>query len=236
MRLTSIYGIYLSCLQKEVDMPRIILWLYLVVAIVNLVAKILPHEELERFSKPVLMPLLIFYVYKESIGKTTAKTLLLCLALLFSWLGDVVLLQQGNDIYFMAGIGLFLIAQITYVVVLRKATYQKPTIDIVSLIPFLLYGALLFYVLLPAGDFTIPIIVYGLVILMMTYSAYSRKNLTSVESFKWAFIGSILFVLSDTLLAINSFKMELPYAGFFIMLTYIAAQYLLVKGLLKHVD
>lgn len=217
-------------------MPRIILWAYITVSAANLVAKFIPSSDLDQFTKPLLMPLLLFYIYRESIGKTTLKVLLLAVAILFSWFGDVVLMYQSNELYFMAGIGLFLIAQITYVVVLRKAAYQTPQISIMSAIPFLLYGGVLFYVLLPAGDFTIPIIIYGLVILSMTYSAYIRRNLTSVESFQWAFWGSVLFVLSDTLLAINSFKSEFAHAGFFIMLTYTAAQLLLVKGILKHAD
>ena len=217
-------------------MPRTILWVYAIVTIVNLSANFLPYPELEQFSKPLLMPLLIFYVYRSSIGNTTKKVLLLNVALLFSWLGDVVLMYQENEMYFIAGIGLFLVAQITFVIVLRKATYQQPQLNVMSLLPFLIYGGLLFYVLLPAGDFTVPIIVYGLVILAMTYSAYQRRNLTSKESFQWAFLGSVLFVLSDSILAINAFKTPLPYAGFFIMVTYCAAQYFLVKGLLEHAD
>lgn len=216
--------------------PRILIWLYIAVSAANVVAKFIPSDELERFTKPLLMPLLIFYVYRESIGKTTLKTLLLCAALLFSWLGDVTLMYQSNQTYFMIGIGLFLIAQIIYIITLRNATFQTPQFNILSAIPFLIYTGLLFYVLLPAGDFTVPIVVYGLVILTMTYSAYLRKEKTSAESFKLAFLGSVFFVLSDSILAINSFKEAIPYGGVLIMSTYCAAQLLLVKGLLKHVD
>ena len=217
-------------------MPRIIVWLYLAATAVNLVANVLPSEELNRFTKPLLMPLLLFYIYRRSIGNTTAKVLLLSVAILFSWFGDVVLMYKSNEAYFIAGIGLFLVAQITYVFVLRKATYQRPKIGLRSLLPFAAYAAVLFYVLLPAGDFTIPIIVYGVVILLMALSAYSRRERTSHRSFQLAFIGSILCVLSDSILAINAFKTPIPYAGVFIMATYCAAQLLLVEGLLDHAD
>lgn len=217
-------------------MPRIILWLYISVSATNIVAQVIPSEELDRYTKPILMPLLLFYVYKKSIDNTTAKVLLLSVAILFSWFGDVVLMYQSNDMYFISGIGLFLVAQITYTVVLRKATYQKPKVSALKVLPFLAYGAILFYILLPAGDFTVPIIIYGIVILIMMVSAFLRKNLTSGNSFKLAFIGSVLFVLSDSILAINAFKTPIPYSGLFIMSTYCAAQYFLAEGILAHAD
>lgn len=216
--------------------PKIILWLYFGACIANIIAQIIPSEELDRYTKPLLMPLLLFYVYKKSIGNTTARVLLLSVAILFSWFGDVALMYQTNDLYFIAGIGLFLVAQITYTIVLRKATYQKPKFDLIKSLPFVMYGVLLFFILLPAGDFTIPVVVYGLVILLMMISAFSRKDHTAYRSYILAFIGSILFVLSDSILAVNAFKTAIPYAGFYIMSTYCAAQYLLAEGILSHLD
>lgn len=217
-------------------MPRIILGLYLAVSLANLSAEIIPSEELARYTKPLLMPLLLFYVYKKSIGNTTMKVLLLGVALLFSWFGDVVLMYQSDDLYFIAGIALFLVAQITYTIVLRRSCYQVPSIRIVRTLPFILYGAVLFYILLPAGDFTIPIVVYGVVILFMVVTAFLRKDLTSYKSFQLAFIGSILFVLSDSILSIHVFNTTVPYSGVWIMGTYCTAQYFLAEGILAHAD
>lgn len=217
-------------------MPNLIFWIYIAVSAANVISKVIPLEELDQFTKPLLMPLLMLYVYKSSIGNTTKRILLISLALLFSWLGDVVLMYQADPVYFMGGIGLFLAAQITYVVVLRKSTYQKPQIDLMKVLPFVLYGVLLFYVLLPAGDFTIPIVVYGSVIMIMVIMARLREGHTSQVSYRFALYGSLLFVLSDSILAFNSFHTAIPYAGVFIMSTYCAAQLLLVVGLLKHAE
>ncbi|WP_421764186.1 lysoplasmalogenase [Ekhidna sp.] len=217
-------------------MSRYVLWIYLLVSIANLIAKVIPSEELNQYTKPLLMPLLILYVYKSSLGKTTARVLILCVALLFSWLGDVVLMYQEDPTFFMIGIGLFLIAQVTYIFILYKSTYQKPTLNLLQVAPFIIYAILLFYILIPAGDFTIPIIIYGLVILTMAIMARLREGHTVQESYKFAFWGSLFFLLSDSILAINSFYSAIPLAGVWIMSTYCAAQFLLVKGLLKHVE
>ncbi len=217
-------------------MPNLIFWIYIAVSAANIIAKVIPSEELNQFTKPLLMPLLMLYVYKSSIGKVTKRVLLLSIALLFSWLGDVVLMYQADETFFMAGIGLFLIAQITYVVVLRKSMYQKPNIQLMKILPFILYAGILFFNLLPAGDFTIPILVYGSVIMTMAIMASFREGNTAQDSFKFALWGSVLFVLSDSILAYNSFHTAIPYAGVWIMITYCAAQLLLVKGLLRHVE
>ncbi len=217
-------------------MTKTIFWIYIGVSVANVISKIIPSQELDQFTKPLLMPLLIFYVYRSSIGKTTIKTLLLSTALLFSWLGDISLIYKSGDTFFMVGIGLFLIAQILYIVTLRKSSYQSPRPTIVQMIPFVLYAGLLFYLLLPAGDFTVPIVIYGLVIVMMAITARSREGNTSQESYKLALAGSIFFLLSDSFLAFNSFKAEIPYAGVLVMSTYCAAQLLLTQGILKHVE
>jgi len=47
-------------------------------------------------------------------------------------------------------------------------------------------------------------------------------------------IGALIFMLSDTMLAINKFLEPIAYANVLIMITYIVAQYLIVSGLIKH--
>ena len=51
-------------------------------------------------------------------------------------------------------------------------------------------------------------------------------------SFLLVFIGSVLFVISDTMLALDKFYVEFSLAGFWITITYIAAQYLIMRGLI----
>lgn len=217
-------------------MPRMLLWIYAAVAVANVYANLIDSQEIEQFTKPLLMPLLIFYVYRSSIGKTTARILLLSAALLFSWLGDLVLMYQADQLYFMAGIGFFLIAQILYIVVLRKSMYQVPSPKVMHVLPFVAYAGILFYLLLPAGDFTVPIMIYGLVIMVMAITARIREGNTSQESFRWALYGSLFFLLSDSILAFNAFQSPIPFSGIWIMGTYCAAQVLLVLGLLKHAE
>jgi len=46
--------------------------------------------------------------------------------------------------------------------------------------------------------------------------------------------GAILFVISDGVIAVNKFAFEVPGERILVMSTYIAAQYLIIRGLLEH--
>jgi uncharacterized membrane protein YhhN len=50
---------------------------------------------------------------------------------------------------------------------------------------------------------------------------------------QYVFIGAIVFVLSDSILAVNKFYNPIQKSSFIIMLTYLVAQYLIVNGILK---
>jgi uncharacterized membrane protein YhhN len=62
--------------------------------------------------------------------------------------------------------------------------------------------------------------------------ALNRKGRVNKRSFQLVFIGSLLFVISDSMIAVDKFYGEIPQAGFWIMLTYISAQYLIMRGLI----
>jgi uncharacterized membrane protein YhhN len=74
------------------------------------------------------------------------------------------------------------------------------------------------------------------VLTLMVLNAVFRYGRTSSAGFWFALAGAVLFMISDSLLAINKFMNPLPQASLFIMLTYIAAQYLIVEGILRHVE
>ena len=102
-------------------------------------------------------------------------------------------------------------------------------------LPIVLAGTGLVVVLMPAlGSLQIPVLVYGLVIVLMVMTALFRYGRTSPASFWLVFGGAILFMISDGTLSVNKFLAPVPYASFCIMLTYIAAQFMIVRGIVLH--
>jgi uncharacterized membrane protein YhhN len=208
---------------------------YWVTGFVHIGSDFLGSPDIQNMSKAALMPLLLFLMFVLANGVVTLPRLLLAAGLIFSWGGDVLLTNKNEELYFLAGLGSFLIAQLIYMVVMFNSTFQKPKIKFKPLLPVLGFGMILLINVTPhAGNLSIPIILYAICVLLMASSAILRHKLTSDDSYQWTLIGAMLFVISDALIGIDKFIFELPLARLFIMGTYIPAQYLIVRGILKH--
>ncbi|WP_421893136.1 lysoplasmalogenase [Marinoscillum sp.] len=214
---------------------RIVIGAYMVIGALNITAQLIDSPQLNQTSKILLVPTLIYLVFVMAQGMVTLPRLLLAVGLTFSWAGDILLLFPDEEVYFLGGLGMFLVAQILYTIVMYKSAYSKPRVNVRQLAPILLYGVILFYFVLPhTGNLVWPIIAYAACILGMVSMARFRQGKTSDESYELALIGAALFVLSDSLIALDKFVIDIPLSTFWIMSTYIVAQYLIVKGVMSH--
>ena len=194
-------------------------------------------ESLSRWhylTKPLLLISLILYFFVQSKMMILKTRILILAALFFSLMGDIFLMfvdQSAN--YFMLGLISFFLAHVFYCWVFFSD--RNPKTNPIGLIIVLIFYAFgLFYLLKNnLGDLLIPVVFYILVILLMVISAFLRQKKVSQKSFIFVFIGAILFVISDSVLALNKFYMPLPFSSISIMLTYGLAQFFIVFGLLK---
>jgi uncharacterized membrane protein YhhN len=181
--------------------------------------------------KGSLIPLLIVIFIIHLRHNLKGINLLMLSGLVFSWAGDVAI-----DFAFIPGLACFLIAQMMYLttffltpgknVIFREKAYL--------IIPVLLFGIGLIYVLYDdLGVMKLPVIMYAVVIITMLTSAINRLRKVSSLSYYLVLAGAILFVLSDSAIAINKFTWDFDYSGPIIMSTYLAGQYLIVTGYIK---
>lgn len=194
------------------------------------------------FSKPLIMPCLAAFFYlttrtNQRDANTKLADKLMVGGFLFSWFGDIALmLERMNPHLFLLGLGNFLLAHLCYIFAFYYSTKNSTTPSLLRhkpyfFLPLLMYGFGLFYLLLPnLQHLVMPVFVYALVITLMSIFALNRKNRVSNRSFKFVFYGSLLFVLSDSLIALNKFLLQIPLSGVWVMLTYMLAQYLIMKG------
>ncbi|MTI22192.1 lysoplasmalogenase [Fulvivirga sp. RKSG066] len=223
---------------------KLLLTIYAAAVATDLLAITNQIEDIRLISKSVLMPILAIYAFIRISRKKETSFLVLITALGFSWLGDILLLfDAGSDNYFIYGLGAFLIAHIGYIVVNRKATYPNTSTSLLStqkmryIFIIVLAGSAVVHVLYAhLGALKLPVIVYAAILTLMAISALYRFGRTSHRSFVLVFTGAVLFMLSDTLLAVDKFVETFPYAGFWIMATYSSAQFLIVEGVAVHDD
>ncbi len=156
-------------------------------------------------------PTLPFYKYTIIAG------------LVFSMAGDVFLMLPSDR--FVAGLVAFLVAHILYTVAFMS---EISTLIWWPLIPLGIYGVVIYIILAPClGKLKPPVLVYIVVILIMTWIAWERWSQTHQSGALLATIGAVLFVISDTILAINRFRGAFKPARLLNLTTYFAAQCLI---------
>ena len=157
-----------------------------------------------------------------------------------SWAGDVFLMLDPD--FFVFGLASFLVAQVFYILVYShavtvngiKTSFRLETVFILSLL--LIYGTYLVgRIQIQLGNLFVPVIIYALSLLVMVFMAYLRKGRTGRISFLLVYAGALTFLASDSMLAISRFESPFAYDRYWIMLTYILAQFLIVNGLVAHV-
>jgi len=153
--------------------------------------------------------------------------------LLFSWAGDVILEFSDNSNMFTLGLISFLLAHVMYFMVFVSTPGRNTILSDRKwvLIPVISYGAVLVSILYnDLAQMRLPVIMYTIVILTMLSGAINRIGKVKKASFNMILAGAILFVISDSVIAVNKFSYPFASSGIVIMSTYVLAQYLLVTG------
>ena len=221
----------------------IILLLYLLNTIATIYAENTELRMVQYGSKILLMPLLAIYLYSKVKNFSTYK--LIYAALFFSWLGDIFLMfpRNGNDssakLLFIFGLISFLIAHINYSIYFINEIKDKTKVTLLVgkpylILPFCVFGIVLLSILYPSlGVMKLPVTCYTIIIMLMAMTAFNRKNLVNSTSFLLVFIGALIFVVSDSCIAINVFYKPFEFARIAIMSTYTIAQFLIIYGVIK---
>jgi len=199
---------------------------------------------MSHIFKPAIMVWVGFYflMFSKHVEKKVVRLALA--AFVFSWFGDVLLMFGGKGfIYFMLGLFSFLLAQIFYIFLfIRTIQSSERGFFLKSkpfwLLPYLVYGAGIYILLFNHLDVVmkISVLVYMTALLSMSALALNRFGAVRRVSFVHVFAGSVLFMVSDTLIALNKFLVPVPHEGILIMSTYMLAQYFIMTGLLKQYE
>ncbi len=183
-----------------------------------------PYASLRAAIKP--MPVLLLalcFCYKSS-----RYTTWVVIGLIVSAFGDVYL--AVGDSFFLYGLGAFLIAHVCYMKAFGWRVTRK---QVVGLFPFLVWSGLMAWILLPhTGQLKLPVMAYILVICLMMWRATMRWIVTRDAATMRAFLGALLFGVSDTLLSCQLFLdvgWASPYA---VITTYWLAQALIASSMI----
>jgi uncharacterized membrane protein YhhN len=208
--------------------PKIVFLVILgVVSVVYLVTLFFKYGLFQAILKCCLVPLVLaVYIFGAE------KILLpIVLALVFGWVGDVLLLKDSAFRFFILGLVSFLIVHICYIIAMYE--FARPfhiTVLVISIAVGACIGFLLFKIFRPTAEMKIPIIAYETTIIIMAIFALQLFLAQDFSFGVFVLAGSLCFLVSDSTLAYDTFRKKLKYGAFIIMLTYIAAQLLITLG------
>ncbi len=208
--------------------------LFFATMLAYILAGIWQNQPWQLVTKPLLMPLLMWWVWLKAVP-TKNRTLIL-VALFFSFAGDVFLLLEYKEPFlFIPGLVSFLLTHILYIVYFLWLPGSRKTL--LKTAPYIgllviAYGFALVYFLYPSlGALKIPVLIYAIIIMSMLLASIHIYYRVSKRTALLFIAGACFFVLSDSMLAFNKFQSPLIFP-FLIMLTYCLAQFLIVKGFL----
>src|SRR5215467_15098316 len=169
------------------------------------------RDRLRWLTKPLLMPALM-------AGRDRSSRR----ALAFGAAGDVALLGSG-DAAFTAGLVSFLAGHVAWITALRQrpGAGRQRSCPALALPYLAAFGSLNAYLWQRAGKDRIPVLGYSAALLAMALTALDSGS-------PRASAGGALFMLSDSLLALERFAgLQLPAHEGVVMATYTSAQALL---------
>ena len=214
-------------------MGYVFLAIFIIATVIHLYASNKKDTKLRNITKPfILLSLIGFYLFTAS-----SVSVVITLALVFSWLGDILLIKKGLKWFVAGGVG-FLISHFLLIAGYTKdINFSYIPKIIIILIPILFIGLVtfIFYKLKLHFPKKIFFLLYGYLLIngfMNCFAIYRLISEPSIATVSTA-VGAALFFLSDTILFFVRFKKDSIFkTHFLVMFTYSIGKFLIVFGLL----
>lgn len=216
-------------------MKYVFLGLLLIATVWHLIESWRDNIRRRRITKPFLIPLILLYYLVSSAHPIW----FLVLALIFSWLGDVFLMFQGNTWFTIGGVS-FGIAHIFFVLTYAWSI-KWSAVHLYVIIPVaIVYIAITTLIILAVIKQTPKKMLPAMYLYLIANSTMNIFAIMQLESMPGtgsiiAVVGAVLFFISDCCLFLVRYskRPELVFKKHFtVMLTYIVGEFLITQGML----
>lgn len=211
--------------------------LFVSVSVIHLVRCYQQKDGLADITKFMLMPALLLFFLAFiflNLNSISIIHILIITALIFSFLGDWALIFDLEKSIFALGMLFFAVTQLCYIAfsIIKVSTAEFPLAA--GAIAALIYICGLIYQFMrmkkQLKGMASVVTVYALLLSIMSWlfvvSAFAAPSVGTIL----AAVGGILFLISDSMVAYSYFMGVIVKGRFFIMLSYIAAQFLIIVG------
>ena len=211
--------------------------LILVVSVLAIIGAFLQGEGrwLHWFAKPATTLLIAGIAWQARPAASPFYRRAVLAGMGLSCLGDIALMLPVDA--FVPGLVAFLLAHLCYIAAFRDGLHAGRGLLAAALLlgAFAIGNVLALWPHLPVL-LRVPVLAYVGVLATMAVLALARHwqrprlPLMQARSARWAAVGGVLFVASDSLLAWDRFGGGLPLAGLLVLATYYGAQYAIARS------
>ena len=178
--------------------------------------------------KPLTTILIWYLAFRRPAGGAVFYHYAILIGLGFSLAGDIFLMFPQR--YFLAGLGSFLLGHLAYIAAF--VSINGPQISLWWLLPGLGYASgVLLFLRGKLGSLKFPVLAYMLVILLMAGQALELWSVSRSPLALCGAGGALLFLFSDTALAINRFHHPYRDSPLVVLGSYYCAQWLIALSI-----
>lgn len=214
-------------------MEYIFLAIFLISSTIHLYASKKDDKKLRAKTKGfILLALLGWYCCRADSVAT-----MVVVAILTSWLGDVLLIPKGNKWFAVGGVS-FMVSHVCFALCyLPQISFSAIPLWAIILIA-LVYFAIVCVLFKSLREHLPKLLFYPMFFYLLingTMNCFAFFQLLSMPcAATWVvFIGAVLFFISDSTLFFVRFKKNTIFKTHFtVMLTYITAEFMIVQGLI----
>ncbi len=217
-------------------MDNLFFWLTLLLMAVDWIATRNCWRRVCWFAKPA--PMIALIAWFTLVGKWDGPLAAAGLGLVFSLLGDILLMLPAR--FFLGGMAAFLLAHLAYIYAFNHPPIEfhweilLPVAAAVGAFAFLMRRIRAGLRRRRQSELLIPIGVYAVVLSLMALAALTTlfRPGWETEAALMVSVGGVLFFLSDSILAYHQFVSAVPRGDLLVMVTYHLAQLLIAGGML----
>lgn len=202
--------------------------IFVAAVVAAIIGALLGWDWLHWIGKPLATLVLLAVVRARGAGNYGRA---IAAGLALSLVGDVLLMLPQD--LFLPGLIAFFAAHVAYIRAFSLGLgigRDRRVLIGFGLVALAIVGLLWSGV---PGAMRLPVAAYALVLALMAAQALTRVRITRDPADALAALGAVLFMTSDTLLAVNRFLGALPLSPLLVLGTYYAAQWLIARSALR---
>ena len=216
--------------MKKSTQTKIGIALFVLIVLFDSLGIIIENMTLRYIFKPLITPVLLVLYFITAIKVNRLYVLALCFALL----ADALLLNSSNE-FFVLAVGSFLLMHLTYIMIITDTIrlYNPKNLSLAAIPFFAVLMVVILFVSKNINNFLWPIVVYGIVVCIfaaLNFYYYLEKR---TDASLLILLGSFFFIISNSMSAIEKFRLENRDLAVGIMLTYATAQFLIYRYMVK---